>query len=119
MRLLANENIPSDAVAALRAAGHDVTWMRETAPGESDAEVIARAVAEQRILLTFDKDFGELAFHSKLPATCGVLLFRIPTPSAEAIAARLTSTLAARSDWAGRFWVVESDRIRMRELPKI
>ncbi|MGH6949975.1 MAG: DUF5615 family PIN-like protein [Vitreimonas sp.] len=88
MRLLANENIPSDAVAALRAAGHDVDWMRETAPGESDAQVIARAVAEQRILLTFDKDFGELAFHSKLPATCGVLLFRIPTPSAEAIAVR-------------------------------
>lgn len=88
--------------------------MRETAPGEPDAKVIAH-----RILLTFDKDFGELAFHSKLPATCGVLLFRIPTPSAEAIATRLTSTLAARSDWAGKFWVVEPERIRMRELPRL
>jgi predicted nuclease of predicted toxin-antitoxin system len=68
MRILADENIPGDAVAALRECGHDVAWVRADAPGSSDIVVIARAQAENRILVTFDKDFGELAFRSKLSA---------------------------------------------------
>jgi predicted nuclease of predicted toxin-antitoxin system len=78
MRLLANENFPGDAIAALRKAGHDVIWVRIDAPGISDPEVLAWAQAEDRILITFDKDFGELAFRAKLPATCGIIWFRIP-----------------------------------------
>jgi predicted nuclease of predicted toxin-antitoxin system len=68
MLLLANENFPLDAVEALRTAGHDVLWIRTESPGIADTEVLARAVAERRVLITFDKDFGELAFRSKLPA---------------------------------------------------
>ena len=59
MRLLADENIPGDAVAALRATGHDVAWIRIEAPGSPDQDVLSRAQQEGRILLTFDKDFGE------------------------------------------------------------
>lgn len=59
MRFLADENFPYDAVAALRDAGHDVVWIREAVPGISDEDVLKRAEAEERILLTFDKDFGE------------------------------------------------------------
>jgi predicted nuclease of predicted toxin-antitoxin system len=81
MRLLADENMPRDVVAALRRAGHDVAWVREQAPGSSDKHVLEMAQAEQRIVLTFDKDFGELAFHRGLPATCGVVLFRVSTRS--------------------------------------
>ena len=62
MRLLANENFPRIAVEALRARGHDVAWVRTDIPGASDQDVIHRAVAENRVLVTFDKDFGELAF---------------------------------------------------------
>jgi Domain of unknown function (DUF5615) len=62
MRLLANENFPRIAVEALRARGHDVAWVRTDSPGTSDEEVIHRAVAETRVLVTFDKDFGELTF---------------------------------------------------------
>lgn len=60
MRFLASENVPGDAVARLRDAGHDVAWVREDAPGSRDEEVLARAISESRILRTFDKDFGEL-----------------------------------------------------------
>lgn len=81
MHFLANENFPGDAVAALRAGGHDVTWVRTDAPGSPDSEVLARAVRENRILLTFDKDFGELAWHARMPATAGIILFRLPMPS--------------------------------------
>lgn len=61
MRFLANENFPGAAVAALEAAGNDVVWVRTAAPGSSDPEVLAWAAREQRVLITFDKDFGELA----------------------------------------------------------
>jgi len=52
MRLLANENIPGDAVAALRAVGHDVAWVRSDTPGSTDLDVLARAMRENRVLLT-------------------------------------------------------------------
>jgi predicted nuclease of predicted toxin-antitoxin system len=80
MRFLANENFPGDAVAALRAAGHDVVWVRASAPGTKDQDVLAWTVREMRVLLTFDKDFGELAWSTGLPATSGIVLFRMPMP---------------------------------------
>jgi hypothetical protein len=80
MRFLANENFPGAAVTALRAAGHDIVWVRIAAPGASDPDVLAWAARDERVLLTFDKDFGELARASALPGTCGVVLFRTPMP---------------------------------------
>jgi predicted nuclease of predicted toxin-antitoxin system len=79
MRILANENFPGDAIAALRERGHDVVWIRTEAPGSSDWQVLTRAKAEDPVLITFEKDLGELAFRTKLPASSGVILFRIWT----------------------------------------
>ncbi len=69
MRFLAKENFPLDAVEALHQHKHDVVWIRTESSGISDPELLSRAIAEDRILLTFDQDFGELAFRRKLPAT--------------------------------------------------
>jgi predicted nuclease of predicted toxin-antitoxin system len=117
MRILANENFPLDAVEAIRQLGHDVAWIHTDAPGSKDREVLARAMSDQRILLTFDKDFGDLAFQSGLPATCGIVLFRLRASSSAALAALVVTALGSRSDWAGQFSVVEAGRIRMRPLP--
>jgi predicted nuclease of predicted toxin-antitoxin system len=117
MRLLANENFPLDAVEALRKNGHDVAWIREDARGSHDEQVLERAQQENRILVTFDKDFGELAFRSKLPSTSGVILFRISVPSSQYIAQVAVQALAGRTDWAGHFSVIEDQRIRMTPLP--
>jgi predicted nuclease of predicted toxin-antitoxin system len=117
MHILANENFPSEAITALRKRKHDVAWTRIEAPGSSDQEVIARAGAESRLIVTFDKDFGELAFRSKLPAVCGIVLFRISAPSAAHVARAAVAALESRTDWAGNFAVVEDHRIRMRPLP--
>jgi predicted nuclease of predicted toxin-antitoxin system len=116
MKFLANENVAGDAVIALRGRGHDVAWIRTGAPGSRDEDVLARATAEERILITFDKDFGELAFRSHLPAKCGIVLFRIPAPSSSFVADAVAAAIESRSDWAGHFSVVEENRIRMREL---
>ena len=118
MRLLADENIPGSAVASLRDAGNDVAWVRVDGPGSSDREVLARANRERRILLTQDKDFGELAARSGLPTSCGIVLFRLgvlPPMEAGRLVARV---LAARDDWAGHFSVIEPGRVRMRPLPE-
>ena len=116
MRFLANENFPGSAVAALAAAGHDVVWIRTSGRGASDPEVLAWAAREDRILLTFDKDFGELARASKLPRTCGVVLLRIPMQRPGSVGQRLAELIAARDDWAGHFSVIEPGRVRMRPL---
>ena len=78
MRFLANENFLGAAVAALRAAGNDVIWIGTVAPGSNDPDVLAWAARDERILLTFDKDFGDLAKASPLPLACGVVLLRVP-----------------------------------------
>ena len=111
MRFLANENFPLDAVEALRQNGHDVLWIRVESPGISDREVLSRAQAENRILLTFDKDFGELAFRSRLPASVGIILFRIRVPSASVVAEKVAKVISLRDDWYGHFTVIEEDKI--------
>ncbi|MCG2709683.1 MAG: DUF5615 family PIN-like protein [Thermodesulfovibrionales bacterium] len=116
MKFLANENVAGDAVTVLREKGHDVVWIRSDAPGSSDKDILARAVAEGRILITFDKDFGDLAFRAHLPAKCGIILFRISAPSSSFVANAVVTAIESRSDWVGHFSVVEEHRIRMRAL---
>jgi hypothetical protein len=116
MRFLADENFPAAAVAAVRETGHDIVWVTVAAPGASDVDVLAWAAHEGRVVLTFDKDFGELAKASKLPKTSGVILFRIPLPGPGDIGRRLANLVASRDDWAGHFAVIELGRVRMRRL---
>ncbi len=117
MRILANENFPGEAVDALRREGHDVVWIRTEAPGSSDKEVLQRAQSEMRILVTFDKDFGELAFHLGLPASNGIILFRIQASTPGYVAPIAVTALATRQDWIGHFSVIEEERIRMTPHP--
>jgi len=117
MRILANENFPAEAVEALRAHGHDVAWVRTDSPGASDKEVVRRAAAEGRLLITFDKDFGALAFRSGLAAPAGIVLFRIAATSPPFVARTSVAVIGGRSDWGGHFSVVEPGRIRMTPLP--
>lgn len=116
MRFLADENLPGRLVAALRAAGHDVAWVRTEAPGSDDRTVLARAVAEGRILLTFDKDFGDLAVAEALPATSGVILLRLRVDRSPDFGPRTAALIGARGDWAGRISIVEPGRVRARPL---
>jgi predicted nuclease of predicted toxin-antitoxin system len=117
MRTLANENFPADAVAALRQRGHDVVWVRTDAPGSRDEQILEWARADDRFLVTFDKDFGELAFKAGLPISGGIILFRISTTSAAYVARVAVTALESRTDWAGHFAVIEDGRIRMTPLP--
>jgi predicted nuclease of predicted toxin-antitoxin system len=116
MRILLNENVPGASVEALQRHGHDVLWARTVMPGAPDSIVLARASTEGRLLVTFDKDFGELVYRAGRKASAGVVLFRIPQPTAAVVAAQVVRTPVSRDDWGGRFSVVEPGRIRMVPL---
>lgn len=70
MRFLANENVPGPVVRRLRELGHDVVWAKEDFPGAADRALLLVAQDHQRVTVTCDTDFGELAFRSGLPAAC-------------------------------------------------
>jgi predicted nuclease of predicted toxin-antitoxin system len=118
MRLCADENIPGDCIGRLRRDGHDVQWIRDTMPGATDEQVIAYAVAEGRLILTLDKDFGDHVFHRGTKAATGIILLRITKRSALAVADTVSRVVASRGDWEGYFSVVDDRTIRMRALKK-
>jgi predicted nuclease of predicted toxin-antitoxin system len=78
MRFLADESCDGRVVHALRLAGHDVKPVREIAPELPDDEVIAVARLEDRVLITEDRDFGQIFFAAE-PRSVGVILIRFPT----------------------------------------
>ncbi len=116
MRLLADENVPASVVRTLENEGHDIRWIRIESPGISDIEVIRVAYQEERIILTYDKDFGELVVKDNRYPSYGIILFRLSRMDPYQMAGYIMDVLGSRKDWAGHFSVVEEDRIRMREL---
>lgn len=118
MSFLANENVPLVSVHRLREAGHDVTAVAVEAPGSSDQAVLARAVAEGRVVLTFDRDYGELIYRRKLPTPAGVVYFRYAPCTPQEPAEHLLAILGNRAiSLTGRFTVAERGQIRQRPLP--
>lgn len=116
-RFLANENTPRDAVLAARTAGHEVTWMVEVQPGATDDIVLALAQREGRVLITFDKDFGELVFRQGRVASPGVILFRPRLRSPEIVTAFIVTVLSQPIDWTGHFSVAREGSLRVVPLP--
>lgn len=119
MRFLANENVTATVIQELRQRGHDALSVKESMRSEQDDVILARAQEEQRIVLTHDKDFGELAFRSRLAASCGVILFRLAGSDPDTDNERILEALESRANCAGHFSVVTDDRIRMRPLPVV
>lgn len=77
MRFLADESSDAIIVHKLRELGYEVTYIAELAPGIEDDEILQKALKEERLLLTEDRDFCELVFRDEQP-TYGIILVRIP-----------------------------------------
>jgi predicted nuclease of predicted toxin-antitoxin system len=116
MKFLADENFPRPALLVLRAAGRDVRSVAEESPGFSDEEVAELCEQDQRVLLTFDKDFGELVFRRGLQAGSAIVLFRLVPQSPEEVPSILHSLLETDALVAGVFCVVSRDKVRTRHL---
>ncbi len=76
MKLLANENFPVTSVNILRSAGYDIKSIGSDYFGIADSEVMNMAMKEHRLILTFDRDYGELVFKRGLKPEAGIIYFR-------------------------------------------
>lgn len=118
IRVLADENVPRASIASLRTAGLDVSSVAEHMPGASDLAVLDLARSGNRLLITFDRDFGELIYRGGHPAPPGVVYLRFVPADPNEAAAILRSLLAhSEIQLEGRFTVVTRDQVRQRPLP--
>jgi predicted nuclease of predicted toxin-antitoxin system len=116
VRWLADECVAAPLVALLRSHGNDVLYVAEAAAGWSDDDVIELALREERLLLTEDKDFGDLVFRRKRSVP-GVVLIRIAPENFALKTQRLTAAVERYGQGLfGRYMVIEEGRFRSRHL---
>ena len=117
MPLLLDETFGRQVTQALRDAGHDVLTVRSFMPGQPDSHILMTDAARGRILVSADRDFGDLLYRDQMPAPDGVVLVRLWQFKAPAIARRLVEALDEPRTWLGQFSVVLPDRVRQALLP--
>ncbi len=116
MRFLADENISRLVIERLRLHGFSVSSIAETSPGASDPQVLQMAKDENLILITEDRDFGELVIRQQLPVR-GVVLLELDRLSTAGEADRVeTCILEIATQIAGSLIVIEPGRVRIRPL---
>lgn len=114
MRLFADENIDASIVDRLRSDGHDVPSVAEMSPSITDEEVLENANAGQYILLTGDKDFGELVFRLRRVAY-GVIFVRLPGISSTLKGQIVSEAIRDHGhEMIGAFTVISAGMIRIR-----
>lgn len=115
MRFLLDQNVEARIGTVLTDHGHDTSRVgRDYPPGLPDRDVLAIAHREQRILITYDKDFGDLIFQHQL-LHAGVILLRLSwdAPAQQVIGA-LEQLLVNHQDELDRFLVVTRQGVRVR-----
>lgn len=114
MRLLADESVDRPIVERLRRAGYEVDYVAEFDPGIIDDVVIERARVQSSLLVTADKDFGELVFRLQRVSS-GVVLIRLSGLSADLKADIVTTAIQDHGDeMIGAFSVVSPGWVRIR-----
>ena len=115
MNIMADECVDRQIVEILREEGHDVLYIAEIDPSISDDIVFERANQQNALLLTADKDFGELVFRQNKILN-GVLFFRLAGLSQLAKAKIISSVVQEHSDKLYQsFTVVSPGIVRIRE----
>ena len=114
MKFVADENVDVPLIARLRKDGHDVYAVIEMSAGISDDEVLTQANQRGVVLLTWDKDFGELVYRDRR-YTCGIVLIRLSgLTAAEKIEIVVNVINEHASELANAFTVVSHRNLRIR-----
>ncbi len=117
MNFLADEACAGPVIRAPREAGHDVVAISEVAAGAADDEVLERALNEKRVLITEDRDFGELVYARGRSST-GVILVRFPSSARRAKPSTVVEAVAKLGvRLYDSFTVVEAGRVRVSGRP--
>lgn len=118
MRFLADENLSAVSIRSLREAALDVEAIGEVSPSAPDERVLAHARENEQILITFDRDFGDLVYHRGAARPPGIIYLRIPAADPGSAARAVLDLLRIPGlILEGRFTVVDLDKVRQRPLP--
>lgn len=117
MTFLADENFPVTSFRLLREAGYDIKHIAYELPSIADSDVAELAIREDRIILTFDGDYGTLIFKFGYRPP-GVIYFRLQNITADEPARIVMALLQKDYPFLHRLTVVESDTIRQRLIPE-
>lgn len=118
MRFLADENVSRLVIERLRGDGHDLVAIAETTPSVPDADVLRAADADGRILITEDRDFGEMVVRRRL-RIMGVILLELDRLSNLKEVESVAEVVSRHTDQlSGNLVVVEPGRIRLRPLAR-
>jgi predicted nuclease of predicted toxin-antitoxin system len=118
MRFLADESCDFAIVRALRSEGHDVLAVSEIQQRSIDRELMDLATADNRILLTEDKDFGWLVFAAHMQSP-GVVLIRFPASARRLLGPAVRRLVADHApDLTGSFVVLEPGSVRISRRPE-
>jgi predicted nuclease of predicted toxin-antitoxin system len=118
VRLIADECFDRRIVEHLRGRGHDVVHLAQSDRGSPDSDVAVIALREGRVLLTEDKDFGELIVRGR-QQTAGVVLLRRRNATLTEVCAALDAALALHGDRLSEaYCVVDDRRSRLRPLDR-
>src|SRR3989344_6496439 len=112
MKFIADENLGVRVPQYLKNLGFDIIWVKEIAPGKADIQILEIANKEKRVLITQDKDFGELVFKEKL-ANAGVILLRLKDESVKNKKEVLLHLLSSKKDFYGKFTVVKDKKVEV------
>lgn len=117
MNLLGDESVEGHVVERLRHDSHDVIYVAELAPSIVDEEVLRRANVQRAVLVTADKDFGELVFRQGLVHS-GVVLLRL-AGLANATKAEIVAEVCRvrAAELIGAFTVISPGQVRIRRRP--
>jgi predicted nuclease of predicted toxin-antitoxin system len=114
MHFLVDESVDRQVVEHLRQEGHEVLYVAEMEPGLRDDEVLSAANQRGALLLTADKDFGELVFRLRRLSK-GVVLLRLAGMSPEAKAVAVASVVSEHgSELSEAFTVLSPGMVRIR-----
>jgi predicted nuclease of predicted toxin-antitoxin system len=114
MRLLLDQNIDARLIPILAGWGHDIIRIGREHPRDlADEDILAIGRRDGRVVITNDRDFGELVFRHGQPHA-GVILFRLGSADLPTKIARLAEALARYEEQAAAFVVVTPDAVRIR-----
>ncbi len=116
MTILADERVDREIVERLRTEGHDVAYVAEMEAGIADEVVLEQANAVGAVLLTQDKDFGDLVFRQGLLAKGIVLLRLAGLPQASKADLTAAAFKDHQEEMAGAFTVVSGTSVRIRRF---
>jgi len=113
---LADENIPLSVIKQLRKEGYCIISVVEDFKRSSDKKILELSSKNKLIIITFDKDFGELIYKQECDKPFGIILLRVTPKSPEYILHIIEWLLQTNISFEGNFVIVKEDNVRVIKL---